>query len=101
MQLVMNVPYTAIHFATYESTKTFFNGFSSADVENSEETLAVQVSFGFDDMPVMTTVMNKMIRFASEFVFIILRKSENCTLLCNHHSLVYPLLFYCSLVRGA
>ena len=32
----MNVPYTAIHFATYESSKTYFG-------HGDEETLLVQV----------------------------------------------------------
>lgn len=37
VQLLMNVPYTAIHFATYESCKTYFG-------HGDEETLLVQVS---------------------------------------------------------
>jgi solute carrier family 25 iron transporter 28/37 len=39
--LVMNVPYTALHFATYESCKTHFSGESE-----EEETLAVQLGAG-------------------------------------------------------
>jgi solute carrier family 25 iron transporter 28/37 len=48
--LVMNVPYTAIHFATYESCKTHFSGHvrnENGEVENEgEETLAVQLGAG-------------------------------------------------------
>lgn len=55
--LVMNVPYTAIHFATYESCKTYFTGGGSGigeagGIENAgetseqEETLAVQLGAG-------------------------------------------------------
>jgi solute carrier family 25 iron transporter 28/37 len=58
--LVMNVPYTAIHFATYESCKTYFssgggkegeikdhqNQGEFKDHQNQEETLAVQLGAG-------------------------------------------------------
>jgi solute carrier family 25 iron transporter 28/37 len=54
--LVMNVPYTAIHFATYESCKTHFssgncngsglNGNNVDRDEKNEETLAVQLGAG-------------------------------------------------------
>jgi solute carrier family 25 iron transporter 28/37 len=58
--LVMNVPYTAIHFATYESCKTYFStggrgggapdggghGGDGGDVDDQEETLAVQLGAG-------------------------------------------------------
>jgi hypothetical protein len=40
----MNVPYTAIHFATYESSKTYFSKSNAASKESNEETLTVQVS---------------------------------------------------------
>jgi len=38
----MNVPYTAIHFSTYESAKILLGQQESND---SEETLSTQVSF--------------------------------------------------------
>ena len=49
--LVMNVPYTAIHFATYESCKTYFSGtdtyfVAEDDNTDAEETLAVQLGAG-------------------------------------------------------
>jgi len=48
--LVMNVPYTAIHFATYESCKTYFSGAdddrADGGGEDAEETLAVQLGAG-------------------------------------------------------
>jgi len=40
----MNVPYTAVHFATYESSKTHFS--TAANGEVSEETLLVQLGAG-------------------------------------------------------
>jgi len=39
MQLMMNIPYTAIHFATYESSKTYFGN-------GDEETLLMQLGAG-------------------------------------------------------
>lgn len=42
--LLMNVPYTAIHFATYESCKTYFS--REKDGKEGEETLAVQLGAG-------------------------------------------------------
>jgi len=48
--LVMNVPYTAIHFACYESCKTYFSGHSIGPDgqldSRGEETLAVQLGAG-------------------------------------------------------
>lgn len=44
LQLLMNVPYTAIHFATYESCKTYFS--REKDGKEGEETLAVQLGAG-------------------------------------------------------
>jgi solute carrier family 25 iron transporter 28/37 len=44
MQVVMNVPYTAIHFATYESLKQFMHQALSEDGSaESQESLLVQV----------------------------------------------------------
>jgi len=40
----MNIPYTAIHFATYESLKEHFSQIK--DGADSEETLAVQLGAG-------------------------------------------------------
>jgi solute carrier family 25 iron transporter 28/37 len=39
MQLMMNIPYTAIHFATYESSKTYFGN-------GDDETLVMQLGAG-------------------------------------------------------
>jgi hypothetical protein len=39
LQLMMNIPYTAIHFATYESSKTYFGN-------GDDETLLVQLGAG-------------------------------------------------------
>ena len=39
MQLLMNIPFTAIHFAAYESSKKLLRG-------HSEESLAVQLMAG-------------------------------------------------------
>lgn len=43
-QIVMNVPFTAVHFATYESAKTAMSRW--AGMEQEEETLLVQLLAG-------------------------------------------------------
>ena len=44
MQIVMNVPFTAVHFATYESAKTAMARWAGREQE--EETLLVQLLAG-------------------------------------------------------
>lgn len=54
MQLIMNVPFTAVHFATYESAKTAMARW--AGWEHEEETLLVQLLAGEGSCPSSSSV---------------------------------------------
>ena len=50
LQIVMNVPFTAVHFATYESAKTAIARWAGSEQE--EETLLVQLLAGMHGLSI-------------------------------------------------